>query len=456
MKQEEQKSDRRRSFLPYGLGVAVLAVVIGLGVYSLKHGLLGSEHLEAEKESPIHQQEGGPHSEGEDHEKAGVSERHAEEDRHEQKAGEGHREAEAPEGQPQGVLLSSEEQANIGLETTMAALRVMEDVRKINGIVKPHPDKVALVTSRVAGKAVAVHVNVGDQVKKGQDLADIQSVELERIELDLIQAENKLTLAKAELDRVKGLVEKGIAARRELVAAENRRNAASNEIEGLIRQLILLGLPHEEIPRARRKRAISTLHLRAPLGGTIVERNMTLGQTIEPNTPLFRILDTSKMLVEGEAFEDVLPLLRKGQEVRVTVSPYPDRDFRGRITFISSTVDLEKRTVHIWVEVDNHHGMLKEGFFARLFVAVRERSSALTIPVEALVSAQGEEFVFVDQGGGVFVRRDLVVGARDDRYAEVKRGLQPGERVVTDGNRQLYTKYLMSRAGGAALGGHGH
>ncbi|MEE9124169.1 MAG: hypothetical protein V3U14_06710, partial [candidate division NC10 bacterium] len=99
-----------------------------------------------------------------------------------------HRETQKPE--PGGVVLSPEEQANIGLKTVAAEIRPVEDVRLLNGVVKPHPDRVALVTSLVAGRAADIHVNLGDRVEKGQDLADVQSVELEKVELDLIQAEN--------------------------------------------------------------------------------------------------------------------------------------------------------------------------------------------------------------------------------------------------------------------------
>lgn len=436
MEFEEQRRNRRRGLLPYILGAAALAVLMGFGTYSWQQGWLGARHLE--KESRVPEQEGAPHAEAEAH-----------------RPTEGHEEAGISKGTTEGITLSPEEKANIGLKTEVAALRVVEEVRKINGIVKPHPDKVGLVTSRVAGRAVTVHATLGDRVQKGQDLADVQSVELEKVELDLIQAENRLALAKAELDRIKGLVEKGIAARRELIALENQHNAALNEIEGLTRQLILLGLPKEEITRLRREKTISILHLRAPLTGTVVERNVTVGQNVEPNTHLFKILDPSTMIVEGEAFEDVLPLLRKGQNVRVAVTPYPGEVFRGRIIFISPTVEPEKRTVHLWVEVDNHQGLLKEGFFAQLIVVVREGSRALMIPVEALMRDQDEDFVFVEKDGS-YVRTDLVLGTRTDRSIEVRSGLKPGDRVVTEGKIQLYAKYLSARRGESALGGHAH
>ncbi len=354
-----------------------------------------------------------------------------------------------------GIRLTPEERQNIGLKTEVAQVRPIEDVRRLNGIVKPHPDRVAQVTSRVSGKVVDIHVSLGAQVKKGEDLLEIQSVELERAELSLIQAENKLELTKIDLERAKKLVERGIAARRELLTLENQQRELMNEIESLARQLILLGLPQDEIKRIRQEKAVTTLHLPAPIGGTIVERNVVLGQMIEPNATLMKIIDTWVMIVEGEAFEDTLSLLRLGQRVRVVVSAYPKEVFEGKISFISPTVNPTKRTISIWAEVRNHHGMLKQDLFAQVHVIVGEQRRSLTIPVESLISAEGSEFAFVERNGA-YVRADLTLGTRNDRFAEVRRGLSAGDRVVTDGNRQLYAKWLAAKGGGPALGGHAH
>ncbi len=366
--------------------------------------------------------------------------------------GEPHRETPEP---PSAVKLSAAEQATIGLRTTPATLRSLEDIRLLNGVVKPDPDRIALVASRVAGQAVAIHVKLGDRVQREQDLVDIQSVELEKVELELIQAENRLSLAEADLERTRVLVEKGIVASKNLLAAENQHRAVLNEIQSLTRQLELLGISAAEIRKIRREKTVSTLHLPAPLSGTIVERNVILGQTIEPGQPLFKILDDSVMIVEGDAFEDTLPLLKMGQSVRVRVAAYPQQVFEGQVTFISPTIDPQTRTLHVWTEIVNHHAMLKQDLFADLSVVIGEDHQNLTIPLEALISAEGEEFAFV-QDGDVFIRRDLLLGVRDDRHAEVMQGLAAGERVVTDGKHQVYTQYLMLRRGGEALGGHPH
>ncbi|MCZ7626499.1 MAG: efflux RND transporter periplasmic adaptor subunit [Candidatus Methylomirabilis sp.] len=354
-----------------------------------------------------------------------------------------------------GVRLTTEERENIGLRTEVAQLRPIEDVRKLNGIVRPHPDRVAQVTSRVPGIVLSVHAPLGAWVRRGDDLLDVKSVELERLELSLIQAENRLALTKMDLERTRALMEREIVARKELLKIEHQHREILNEIESLTRQLNFLGLPQQAIARIRGEQMMATLHLPAPISGTIVERSVVIGQAIEPNIALMRIIDASIMLVEGEAFEDMLPMLQLGQKVRVTIAAYPDEVFEGKISFISPTVNPTKRTIPVWAEVVNRRGLLKQDLFAQVYVIVGGQRESLTIPVETLISAEGSEFAFVERGG-VYLRADLELGSRNDRFAEVKRGLVAGDRVVTDGSRQLYAKWLATQGSGPTLGGHTH
>ncbi len=389
------------------------------------------------------------------------------------------------------VPLTRVERDNIGLKTEVVARRPIEEVRRFPGVIKPHPDRVALVTSRTSGRIVEIHSKLGERVRKGQDLIEVQSVEVEKLELDLIQAEsryrieksklefdltqaeNKLSLAQADAGRNRMLVDKGIGARKELIAAENQLQAVQNEIvgvkrqiellaessrnetEGLTRQLALLGLPRDAIERVRREKSVTLLHIPAPLGGLIVERPVTLGQVIDPTTTLLKITDDATVVAEGDVFEDVLALLRTGQRVRVQTAAFPQRVFEGTLTFIHPVIDPQKRTVHIWAEIPNADRRLKQDMFAELNVVVGGGAPVLSVPLAAVIAGGGGEFVFVEREGG-FARAPITPGVRDDRFVEVRRGLSAGDRVVTDGKRQVYTKLLTLGTGGAALGGHTH
>ena len=109
----------------------------------------------------------------------------------------------------------------------------------------------------------------------------------------------------------------------------------------------------------------------------------------------------------------------------------------------------------MWAEIRNAGGRLKPDMFVQLSVVVGGGPKTLVIPAAALMSAEGREFVFVETPGG-FKRADVLVGARNDEYVEIKRGLAPGAAVVTDGKRQVYTVFLAARSGAPALGGHTH
>ena len=376
-------------------------------------------------------------------------------------AGHGHEEGAAPHehdeasGSGPVVALTPIERANIGLKTETAELRPFEDVRQLPGVMKAAPDRSAFVTSRTSGKVLAIHAALGQLVRKGTDLIDVQSVEVEKLETDLLQAENRLRLAQSDVDRNRALVEKGIGARKELIAAESQLQGVKNEIEGVIRQLGLLGIPPEAIAQVRQERAVTVLHILAPIAGTVVERAAVVGQAVEPMTPLLKLVDTSVLIAQGAAPEDLLRELRVGQAVRVRVAAYPGQRFEGRLSFIHPQIDPERRVAHVWAEIRNAGGALKEDMFAQLSVVVGGGPRTLVIPAAALMSEGGIEFVFMETAAG-FQRTAIAIGARNDQYIEIKQGLSPGAKVVTDGKRQVYTVFLAARSGAPALGGHTH
>ena len=355
----------------------------------------------------------------------------------------------------EGFKLTTDERQNIGLKIVVADLRPIESVVRLAGIVKPHPDKEAQVSSRVSGKIVGLFAKTGDPVQKGQRLAEVQSAEIQKLQVDLLQAENRLVLHKAELDRVQRLVESKIAAQKELIAAQNQHQAGLNEIEGLEKQLVLLGLPESAVKKTRAEKTIANFSIFAPISGAVAERSVVLGEAVEPNKVIFKILDPSILFVEGSAFEEALPQLKIGQTVRIRLASYPKDLFTGKITRFSPAISPEKRTLQLWAEVPNRGGKLRPNLAAEMDVVVGGGQEVLAVPSEALITTEGESFVFVEEKGS-FRRADVILGARDDRFVEVKKGLLPGDLVVTDGKQQIYTKALMARQGGAALGSHAH
>ncbi len=179
----------------------------------------------------------------------------------------------------------------------------------------------------------------------------------------------------------------------------------------------------------------------APMRGIIDARNVNKGQAIEPNSVLFHISDRNHVVVIARVFEEDISRVKVGQEAHVQVLSYPNKMFHGNVSLIDPNLDPLTRTIKIWVLLDNRLAILKPNMFARTNVVLRKNVAALTIPNVAILEANGEKFVFV-RNDNRFERTEVTIGAKDDQFSEIKEGLVPGDEVVTQGHRQLYTLWL--------------
>lgn len=179
----------------------------------------------------------------------------------------------------------------------------------------------------------------------------------------------------------------------------------------------------------------------SPKRGIVDAVNIALGQSVEPATTLFQISDRSQVNMVARVYEEDLGKVRLGQEAHIRTLSYPDRVFKGRVTLIGPALDAASRTVIVWFRLANPDGLLRPNLFAKAAVVLRQNDAALTVPNAAIIEANGEKFVFVKQGGQ-YDRVDITTGLADDEYSEVTDGLVPGDEVVAQGNRQLYTLWL--------------
>lgn len=193
------------------------------------------------------------------------------------------------------------------------------------------------------------------------------------------------------------------------------------------------------------------LSLTAPISGLISKWDAKVGEAVGPGKVLFEIVDASVVWVEGDIPEHETHLVKVGQKARVNMIALPNQVFTGRIVRMGGMVEPDKRTVHVWVEVVNPDNQLKPEMFSQLHVVIENSSEVLAIPRRALLRSGGEIFVYVEQGDQ-YLKQNVVVGLKDDRYAEIIDGLLPGDVVVTRGNYQLMSSIFIK--GGVSQHGH--
>ena len=222
-----------------------------------------------------------------------------------------------------------------------------------------------------------------------------------------------------------------------LLQIEEAIRSADITLNKIQQQLQVSGLTQAAIEKIMQTaQPIKTFYITAPASGKIVQQQVTLGATVEKNDTLFSLLDTSTVWIEGDAYEDTLPLISVGSEVRIRVPAYPEETFIGKISKISSVMNPEKRTAHFYTEVSNPDDKLKPGMFAEQTVVIEKLDDVLTVPLRALLIEGTTQFVFVEIGN-TYIKHEVEVGAKDDRYVEIKDGLLAGERVVVQGGYQL-------------------
>ncbi len=199
-------------------------------------------------------------------------------------------------------------------------------------------------------------------------------------------------------------------------------------------------------------------HVKASASGQIIKQHVTLGTTVEKNNMLFSILDTDLVWVEGEVHEDALVRLQDkwqiGSEVRIRAAAYPETTFTGRISHISGIMNPAERTVHFWAEVNNPTRKLKPGMFTEQTIVLEKGPEVLSVPLNAVLEDRGSWFVFVEEGDH-YTKHEIVAGARDDQYVEIKEGLFPEEYVVVQGQHQLL-RATADVSEGVDAHGHAH
>src|ERR1035437_3955139 len=190
-----------------------------------------------------------------------------------------------------------------------------------------------------------------------------------------------------------------------------------------------------------------TLRILAPRDGFVVEKMVVQGQMVDPGMKLYRLADLGLVWVQAQIYEQDLAYVKLGQEATVTLAYLPDRDFRGRVTYIYPNVDEKTRTARVRMEFHNPGYFLKPGMFATVQVLSELAPSVLLVPDTAILRSGEKNTVFLALEGGRFEPRTVMLGAQaeNDTY-QVLSGLNEGERIVTSGQFLLDSESQLRQA----------
>jgi multidrug efflux pump subunit AcrA (membrane-fusion protein) len=375
-------------------------------------------------------------------------------------------------------LWSKPKKSETSLQTALVSRRDIGSSVQATGTVKAMVGAEVKVGSRITGKVERLYASIGDRVKKGDVIVQLEQEDLKarvakaKADLDLAeanlalirsgsrkeeireaeekieQARSTLDLSKKILDREKGLLAKGYTtqetvdkAEKEYLVALSQYRAAQETI-----QIVKEKYTKEEIDAAvaRVDQAKASLNeaqvllsyatIRAPISGTIGSVATQQGETVTAslNAPTFiTIIDLNRLEVDTYVDETDVGKVKVSQEATFTVASFPDKDFKGKVMAIYPKAIIQDNVVYYItiISADNPEGLLKPEMTATVNISLQKRENVLTVPNGAIRREGGKKIVFVLQNNQP-VKREVKTGWKDSSYTEILSGLNEGERVV--------------------------
>lgn len=300
-------------------------------------------------------------------------------------------------------------------------------VEALNARIAYDDNHTARVFSPVAGRVIKINGEVGQPVKAGDTLLQIDSPDYAAAAADTAKAEADLVRKQQTYERAKQLFEvQGLAQRDVETAAADWHQA---EAEALRAKARLSNLA------SKAKTTDGQFNLRAPLSGIISERQVNAGSEVRPDAtaPLFIITDPQHLWVLIDLPEQQIGKVKVGQPVFVEVDAYTDEIFYGRVTVIGGALDPLTRRIQVRCYLNDPEHKLKPEMYARVTPDVDDQAQLPRIPNSALFTQGVASFVFVELSPGVLQRRKVELAMQSHEYSYVKQGLKAGERVVTSG-----------------------
>jgi cobalt-zinc-cadmium efflux system membrane fusion protein len=370
---------------------------------------------------------------------------------HEEKAGEDKHDDKHDQKKEESIALTPEAAKNVGLATTPVGFKPVREKIAATATIAHNQDRVFHVTPRIDGRVLELYVSVGSGVSTGQKLALLDSTTMGETKSEYLKSKTLVELAKANYEREKSLFDQKIAAKKDVLMAEAEYRKAEAELRSLEEKLKLYGLSRDTLSNL--EAASSQFIITAPAGGVVIEKDISQGEVVQSGKKLFTISDLSTVWIFVDVYERDLPKIRNGTEVTVSVDAFREKTFRGTVDYVADVVNSDTRAVQVRVKVPNPNRQLKPGMFANAtFEAPRSDSTkkAAYVPTTAVFDIKGKKVVFVEESPGRFHPKDVEVASVIGNQVEITKGLNEGDKVVTNGGIYLKSNLLKEELG------HGH
>ena len=317
------------------------------------------------------------------------------------------------------------------VQTTKAVLVNLSEELTLTGKVEYNPDQVMSYTPLVNGIVNRMYFSLGDKVTKGQDLVDIRSSEVGALQADLAEAKDELAIVERELEAAQMMFEDHMLSQKDLLETEAKVRQAKSTYQRITNDLNILG----------KTKANGLFTVSAPMTGYIVNKNGASGSTLTPEgEPLFTIADLKKVWVVASVYASNLTSVKEGMEVSISLLPYPNEVFTGKISHISQVFDSEEKILKARIEMANPDLKFKPEMAAVVKLKEITNQPYLSVPSEALIFDSNRYFVVVESQSQDYRIKEVTLQGHNETSTYISSGLTEGDEVVVKNHLLIYSE----------------
>ncbi len=306
-----------------------------------------------------------------------------------------------------------------------AGARTIDTSIQLPGEIRFNADKTAHVVPRVAGVVESVPVSLGQQVKKGQVLAVVSSSAVSEQRSELMNAQQRLSLAQTTFYREKNLWEEKISAQQDYLQAQQALREAEINVHNAQQKLRAIGA-------ASTRAALNQYEILAPFDGTVVEKHISPGEFLKEDVNIFTVSDLSSVWAEVIIAARDLNSVHVGDSVLVKATSF-ESTIKGKISYVGSLLGEQTRTAKAHVVLPNPKNIWRPGLFVNIQVTAKQTNVPVAVSADAIQSVDQKDVVFIRIPGG-FTAQQVTVGRADADYVEIVGGLKPGVQYAAAGS----------------------
>ena len=307
-------------------------------------------------------------------------------------------------------------------KTMRAAARIQADATRM-----------ARVGSPVDGRITKLFVMEGQHVRRGEVIADIHSNQLSDAEFTFLKAYSQEQLSKRAVARAEQLLKADVIGSAELLRRQAELQQSTAEVAASRAQLQLLGMKDGAIKALATNNNISSAsQISATVSGTVLKRNVTIGQIVQPAETMFVIADLSSVWLVADIPEENSGNVTTGKLVHAEIAAFPGVTISGRLSFVSSIVDPATRTVQVRMDLPNPQHRYKPDMLATMVLEDTAQKQEV-VPEDAIVHDDNKDYLFVQTGPQKFVLKPVEVGEEFGNQRVITGGVGSNEKIVLEG-----------------------